>query len=223
MQALAEAEEYSELATLNLFTLRRSERLLSVIDLLLDVMRDGIFKLITDRLSLYDVIEHVCRAAAAQQRTQHMLLHNHVAIGLPPVVLDERLFTQALISLIEVLGTTNTAQGQLHFFAEYEAENTRFQLRLHDERSGANTAALSALFQAPLGALLSQHNSLQAILSRVVMRAHGSEIRLQPSSEGGVLFDMTVPLMAAEPSVKRLAAAPLFSDQPIETLGDVHV
>jgi K+-sensing histidine kinase KdpD len=67
---------------------------------------------------------------------------------------------------------------------------------------------------------LDQQNNLQVILSRVIMRAHGAEIQLSATPEGGVQFAIPLPLMPAEPSVKRISAAPLFDDEYAGTLGD---
>ncbi len=220
MQAHLAAGRRLELTELSIFALRYSERLLSVIDLLLDAMRDGVVRLATDRLTLHSVIEQVCEAVGNQTDMAHLRLRNHVPPDLPRIVLDRRLFTHALISLIELLNHANPAAGELHFLAEYEGDSARFQLRLQDERQGADRAALAPL-QAPLSALLSQRNHSRAILSRLILRAHGADLQLSPASEG-VSLEMSLPLMPAEPSVKRLAAAPLLSDQSIETLGDAH-
>lgn len=64
MQAQADAEAYPPLITLSEFTLRYSERLLSVIDMLLDVMREGVVKLITDNLALQAVAEQALQAVS---------------------------------------------------------------------------------------------------------------------------------------------------------------
>ncbi|MDW8300330.1 MAG: hypothetical protein RML95_13435 [Anaerolineae bacterium] len=222
MQAHVQAGEYAELTALSAFTLRYSERLLSVIDLLLDVIRDGVVKLATDRLSLHTVVENVRQAVSTRVAALRIVLHNHIPADLPRAVLDERLFTQALINLLEALFVVNSAAGNLHFWASYDGTSPRFQLRLHDERSSTDAAALSALFESPLSVLLSRHNSLRVILSRVIIRAHGADIQVVPAAENGVVLNVPLPLRAAEPSVKRLVAAPLFSDQPIETLGDTY-
>ncbi|MFN7209700.1 MAG: hypothetical protein ACK4P1_04810, partial [Aggregatilineales bacterium] len=211
MQAHLAAGRYLELTELSIFALRYSERLLSVIDLLLDAMRDGVVRLATDRLTLHSVIEQVCEAVGNQADMAHLRLHNHVPPDLPRIVLDRRLFTHALISLIELLNHANPAAGELHFSAEYADGSARFQLRLQDARHDTDRAALTALLDAPLSALLNQRDHSRAILSRLILRAHGADIQLLPASQG-VSLEMSVPLMPAEPSVKRLAAAPLFSD-----------
>jgi K+-sensing histidine kinase KdpD len=220
MQARAEAGDYAELSQMSAFALRHSERLLSVIDLLLDVLRDGVVKLVTDRRQLNSVVEQTCQAMTARAAGQHIRLHNRVPDNLPHSVLDERLFAQALVSLLEVLFSANAAEGNLYFTAEYDDGSSRFWLRLHDARPSTNGAALRQRFQTPLSALLDQQDNLQVILSRVIMRAHGAEIQLSATPEGGVQFAIPLPLMPAEPSVKRIPAAQIFDDQYVETLGD---
>jgi K+-sensing histidine kinase KdpD len=220
MRQRAEAKAYAELSQMSLFTLRYSERLLSVIDLFLSAMRDGVVKLITDRLVLYDVVEQARQALAARFAAQQVSLHNQVAPELPRIVLDERLFTQALIYLLESLLGANAAAGALHCWAEFEASPPHFHLRLHDTRPQTDLAALRRLFYAPMSALLSQRHSLPVILSRVVMRAHGGALQISRREQDGIMFDLFLPLMAVEPSVKALPAAQLFSDQPIEQPGD---
>jgi K+-sensing histidine kinase KdpD len=220
MQAYAQAGDYAELSEMSAFTLRYSERLLSVIDMLLDVMRDGVIKLITDKRRLRNMVEQACRAMAARAAAQRINLYNRVPADLPHSVLDERLFTQALISLLDVLFSAEAAEGEVSFTAEYDDRSSRFWLRLHDARPSTNGAALRQRFQMPLSVLLDQQNNLQVILSRVIMRAHGAEIQMSATPEGGVQFEIPLPLMPAEPSVKRISAAPLFDDQHTETLGD---
>lgn len=212
MHARAEAGNYAELSAMTAFTLRYSERLLSVIDMLLDVMRDGVVKLITDQLPLHGVVEQACQTLAARAAVQGIAFYNHISPDLPRAVLDERLFTQALISLLEVLLVANAANGDIHFRADYDSALSHFQVRLHDQRAYTDSTELIQRFQAPLSALLNQPESLCVILSRVVMRAHSAELRLRLAPEGGLVFYLALPLMAAEPSVKRLEAAPLFSD-----------
>lgn len=212
MHARAEAGNYAELSAMTAFTLRYSERLLSVIDMLLDVMRDGVVKLITDRLPLHGVVEQACQTLAARAAVQSVAFYNHISPDLPRAILDERLFTQALISLLEVLLNANPESGSLRFGAIYNGALSQFQVCLHDQRAYTDSAELIQRFQAPLSALLNQPESLRVILSRVVMRAHGSDWQLRLAPEGGLVFYLALPLIAAEPSVKRLEAAPLFSD-----------
>jgi K+-sensing histidine kinase KdpD len=188
--------------------------------MLLDVLRDGVVKLVTDKRALHSVVEQACRAMAARAAAQRISLRNRIPDDLPHSVLDERLFTQALVSLLEVLFGANAAEGDLYFTAEYDDGSSRFWLRLHDARPSTNGAALRQRFQTPLSALLDQQNNLQVILSRVIMSAHGAEIQLSATPEGGVQFAIPLPLMPAEPSVKRISAAPLFDDEYAGTLGD---
>jgi K+-sensing histidine kinase KdpD len=223
MQAQAEAGNYAELSAMTALTLRYSERLLSVIDMLLDAMRDGVVKLITDRLPLHRVVEQACQALAARAAAQGVIFNNRIPLDLPRAVLDERLFTQALISLLEVLLVTNVASGSIHFGADYDSALAQFQVYLHDQRAYTDSTELIQRFQAPLSALLDQSESLCIILSRVVMRAHGSDWQLRLAPEGGLVFYLALPLMAAEPSVKRLEAALLFSDRATDQFGDAHV
>jgi K+-sensing histidine kinase KdpD len=220
MQARAEAGDYAELSRMSAFALRHSERLLSVMDMLLDVLLNGAIRLVTSRGTLQSVVEQACQAMAVRAAEQRINLHNRVPADLPHSVLDERLFTQALVSLLEVLFSANAAEGDLYFTAEYDEGSSQFWLKLHDARLNTNSTALERGFQTPLSALLDQQDNLQAILSRVIMRAHGAAVQLSATPEGGVQFEIRLPLMPAEPSVKRVSAAPIFNDQFAETLGD---
>ncbi|MDL1923561.1 hypothetical protein FBQ95_13220 [Chloroflexi bacterium CFX3] len=222
MQAQADAEAYPPLITLSEFTLRYSERLLSVIDMLLDVMREGVVKLITDNLALQAVAEQALQAVSERAQAQGVTIYSHITSDLPKAVLDERLFTQAFINLIELMLIQNPNGGDIHLTADYHDTPSHFDLKLYDQRTVIDFAAFSAPFQAPLSTLLSRRDSLRIILSRVVMRAHGAKIHALPLGEGKVVFEVLLPLIPADPSVKRLAAARLFSDDPLDDLGVTH-
>lgn len=222
MRVRAEAGDYAELAEMSAFALRYSERLLSVIDMLLDIIRDGVVKLITDMRKPHSVVEQACQAMAARAAAQRISLRNQVPADLPHIVLDERLFTQALISLLDVLLSANAAEGDVLFTAEYDEETSRLWLRLHDARPNTNFSALNSLFQLPISALLEQRDNLQVVLSRVIMRAHGAEIQLSALPERGVRFDIALPQLSAQPSVKRMSAASILNDQDTDTRGEMQ-
>ena len=222
MQAQADAEAYPPLMKLSEFTLRYSERLLSVIDMLLDVMREGVIKLITDNLALQVVAEQALQAVAQRTQAQGVTIYNHITSDLPKAVMDERLFTQALINLIELMLIQNSNGGDIHLTADYHDTPSHFDLKLYDQRSVIDFATFSAPFQVPLSTMLSQRDSLRIILSRIVMRAHGAKMHVLPLGEGRIVFEVLLPLMPADPSVKRFAAARLFSDDPLDGVGVIH-
>jgi K+-sensing histidine kinase KdpD len=222
MQAQADAEAYEPLMAVSEFTLRYSERLLSVIDMLLDVMREGVVKLITDNLALQVVAEQALQAVSERAQAQGVTIYNHITSDLPKAVLDERLFTQAFINLIELMLMQNPNGGDIHLTADYHDTPSHFDLKLYDQRTVIDFATFSAPFQAPLSTLLSRRDSLRIILSRVVMRAHGAKMHVLPLGEGKVVFEVLLPLVSADPSVKRFAAARLFSDDPLDDFGVTH-
>jgi K+-sensing histidine kinase KdpD len=194
MRLLESRGEHPALAQLSRVTLHQSERLLRVIDTLLNILRDGEIKLLVDTCSVNDLIAR----AAAGFPTESLNIRN----GVPDrvnVAVDLHLFTQVLVDLFEVFRLYGEREVIVSMLPPDGAET--LTLTFYAASLGALAPTLTALYDAPRIVTDRRRVTRLAFFCRMIMAAHEAQIGF----EGGaaLMAKIAVPSRAIPSGSRR--------------------
>lgn len=184
MNLLESRGEHPALAQLSRATLHQSERLLRVIDTLLNVLRDGEVKLLLDSCSVGDMIGQ----AAAVFPSESLNIRNGIPEH-PHIAVDLHLFTQLLVDLFEVFRLHGERELIISMLPPNGSDT--FTLTLYAPSLGALAPTLTALYESPRIMTDRRRVTRLAFFCRMIMAAHGADL----SIEGGtaLLVRLSVP------------------------------
>lgn len=212
LRDLLDAEAYADATQETQRLLGESERLLSVLDLLLNMMRENKVKLLPSLYTPHKICQLVLAAVAPASEAAKVTLQVDIAPEAPKLTADERLLIQSLVCCCELALEATSLPGTITL--EVVAEPTLYHFRLHDPRPypPETLATLQRDFATPLRVLLQQRSAMRVFLSRFILRAHGGLLQLLPSGTGGVTFDLSIPRPERMVPVILQDASPLFEE-----------
>lgn len=204
MQAQLQAAQIEAARVLLPHTLHRSERLLAVIDALMDILRDGVIRLNATPCTLSDLTGMVFENISAEADLSRF--EYDVAADLPPFSVDVPLVAQVVVHLLEFALSKASAGARIHLSARAHGEGFRITISdpqpdlLPDEQ-----ATVAGLFTESLDSMLDHHQAPALVFNHLVSLSHGGAVWCEQPAEGGLSYCLSLPAQPTQATFDVLA------------------
>jgi signal transduction histidine kinase len=142
---------------------------------------------------LNDVVEGVIRQITPQCRHRHITLDQHLADGLPEMLLDADRLTQALLNVVVNATEALREGGTLTVASRLGADGRHVVIEVDDDGVGLEPDAVGKLFD-PFVTTKPGGVGLGLMNARAAVESHGGTIRLEPRQPAGTRVSITLPL-----------------------------
>lgn len=187
--------------------------LLGMINDLLDVskMEDGSLTLEQSEIAPNTLIKEALQQVRALVQLRQLTIHQEVAPNLPPLWADAEKLRRVLVNLVSNAIKFTPEGGEVTLSVQREAGGNALLFAVRDTGEGIPREAFGRIFEK-FGQVESRKagrkmsTGLGLTFCKMVVEAHGGNIRVESELGHGSVFLFTIPAQIALPHVQALAA-----------------
>jgi signal transduction histidine kinase len=216
MLELLDMQEFTELKTINEIAIEGGERLLALINSLLDIAKADALQ--TSETTLAKLLHTVTRTLEANAKQANIQIRDLTVAPPRPLLVDEAKIARAFVNLLDNALRHTPEGGEVRFVSAYSEDdgNNFVRVGVIDTGKGIPAEYRSKVFEkfitVPKSALRGQRGTgLGLTFCKRVIEAHNGKIWIDSGPEGGAAFWLTLPLA---PDVDDVPPAGLAAPSP---------
>jgi NtrC-family two-component system sensor histidine kinase KinB len=182
---------------------RAGTRIMSLVESLLEIsrMQTGRIELSPSPVNLYTLAASILADYLQQANELGIILHNEIPGDLPTIRADPAKLGRVFSNLLDNALKFTPSSGQVSFSANLQADGL-VTVRISDTGPGIPEEFRQKIFerftQVPGQAGRRRGSGLGLTFCRLVMEAHGGNIRAEAGASGGSVFVLTLPVIVEE-------------------------